>query len=58
MPVVTDFDQSDDWKDREIRYLRGEVEKLRAELAAARKADPMRNLELRERGLANWVEWL
>lgn len=58
MPVVTDFDQSDDWKDREIRYLRGEVEKLRAELAAARKVDPMRNLELRERGLANWVEWL
>ena len=58
MPVVTDFDQSDDWKDREIRYLRGEVEKLRAELAAARKADPIRNIELRERGLANWVEWL
>ena len=56
--MVTDFDQSDDWKDREIRYLRGEVEKLRAELAAARKADPIRNIELRERGLANWVEWL
>lgn len=56
--MVTDLNPSGDWRDREIQYLRGEVERLRAELSAARKTDPTRNIELRERGLAEWVEWL
>jgi uncharacterized small protein (DUF1192 family) len=42
---------SDDWRDMEIRYLRDEIARLNAELEAIRRRDPMRNFEMRERGL-------
>ena len=43
--------QSEDWKDAEIRYLREEVARLRAALDQARASRPTANWELRERGI-------
>ena len=48
---MTDLNQSDDWRDQEILYLRGEVARLRAELDRMRAARPLRNWEMRERGI-------
>lgn len=51
MPKENHSNQSEGWKDAEILYLRGEVERLRAELDQARASRPFRNWELRERGI-------
>ena len=49
--------QPDGWPDSEISYLRGEVERLRAELSKLTGRSPGHDWELRERGLTNWMEW-
>jgi len=51
LPKENHSNQSEGWKDAEILYLRGEVERLRAELDQARASRPFRNWELRERGI-------
>lgn len=45
------------WPDNEISYLRGEIARLRAELAKVTGRTPGHDWELRERGLTNWMEW-
>ena len=45
------------WPDSEISYLRGEIARLRAELAKVTGRTPGHDWELRERGLTNWMEW-
>jgi len=45
---------SDDWRDEEIHFLRGEIARLREEIHWLRRHDPMRHMELRERGLYGW----
>ena len=46
-------DPSDDWRDAEISYLRGEVARLQAELDRVTGYGPMRRWEMR----ADWKDW-
>lgn len=47
---------SDDWWWHEIKALREEIAKLRAEIEMLRRNDPTRHMELRERGLDGLTE--